>query len=72
MNLEVIIAEFNRLYAEDPAKYNKEIADFKAMGYKILRNDLGEHKVFEPIRKKNDLFSQMGAVGDLFGDIFSR
>lgn len=70
MNIEVIIAEFDRLYVENLSKYNQEVSDFKAMGYKIYRNDAGKHKVVEPVRQNNDIYSQMGMYGDVFKDIF--
>lgn len=70
MDIEVIIAELNKLYKTDATKYDKEVADFKAMGFKIYRNDDGLHKVVEPVRKQNDIYSQMGMYGDVFKDIF--
>ena len=70
MNIEVITTELNRLYTVDKTKYDKEVTDFKAMGFKIYRNDAGKHKVVEPVRQKNDIYSQMGMYGDVFKDIF--
>lgn len=70
MAVEVIVVELNKLYTTDKVKYDKEVNDFKAMGYKIYRNKEGQHKVVEPVRQKNDIYSQMGMYGDVFKDIF--
>ena len=69
MAVDVIVAELNKLYTTDKVKYDKEVNDFKALGYKIYRNDEGQHKVIEPERKKKSLFGNE-AMDSLFGGIF--
>ena len=69
MAVEVIVVELNKLYTTDKVKYDKEVSDFKAMGYKIYRNEAGQHKVIEPVRKKKGMFGNE-AIDSLFGDIF--
>lgn len=74
MGVQTIIDELNRLYAFDIDKYLKECDDLKRMGYKIYRNDSGQHKVVEPQRgvpKYNPYGRPVdNPLKDLFGDIF--
>jgi len=74
MGVQSIIDELNRLYTFDIDKYLKECNDLKRIGYKIYRNDSGQHKVVEPQRgvPKYNAYGQPtdNPFKDLFGDIF--
>jgi len=37
--------ELNKLYWSDPQKYLQKIDRMKSLGYRILRNSKGKHKV---------------------------
>lgn len=57
--------ELNRLYQYNWDEYNKRLDHYKSLGYRILRNYQGDHKVeYKP--NLNEIF------GGVFGDIFSR
>lgn len=73
-NVDNIVTELDRLYIYDVDKYVDECKIWKQMGYKILRNSEGQHKVIEPARPDdaygdNDIYN---AFGGIFGQIFGK
>lgn len=61
----LIEAELNRLYKNNWDEYDKKLDYYKGMGYKILRNFQGDHRV-EYSPNLNELF------GGIFGNIFQN
>lgn len=55
--------ELNRLYKYNWDEYNKRLEQYKGMGYKILRDYQGDHRV-EYCPNLNEMF------GGVFGKIF--
>lgn len=64
MDNEAIIEKLDKLYWTDPSAYLNYVSNLKESGYKVYRNDKGEHKV-----KSEDIY---GMFGGIFGDIFGR
>lgn len=68
-DVQVIRDELDRLYQFEIEKYVDEVNQLKQIGYKIYRNDKGEHKVMPPVRQRsanpfvdNDLASFMNGL----------
>lgn len=61
----LIEKELNKLYKYNWDEYNKKLDYYKGMGYKILRNYQGDHKI-EYAPDLNEMF------GGIFKDIFKK
>ena len=59
-----IVNELNRLYKTDWDKYNEKLSLYKGMGYKILRNYQGDHRVESNPNFIKEVFD--GAFNKLF------
>jgi len=60
-SIEQMEQELNRLYWLDSRRYLERLNMIKGMGYKVLRNARGRHKI------ETDFSS---AFGGIFGDFF--
>lgn len=56
--------KLNELYFYNPTKYIEYLEMIKGLGYKVLRNSSGKHKV----QINNDYLKE--AFGGIFGDLF--
>ena len=61
---EDIQNDLNQKYLNNPEEYLKRVETLKGVGYRILRNNKGQHKV----EYNNKYFSEIfgGAFGGLF------
>lgn len=63
-SIEEIEARLNSLYFRNPKEYKEQVEMFKGMGFKVLRNSSGKHKVQS---NPNFIYEAFGGV---FGNIF--
>ena len=61
---EEIKEDFEKKYFSNPEEYLKRVETLKGVGYKILRNSKGQHKVEYNNNYFNEIFG--GAFGGLF------
>ena len=61
-----IIKKLNTLYKKNPDEYLKHIETLKSVGYRVFRNEKGEHKVTYNNQYLNEIFG--GIFGGLFND----
>ena len=56
--IEQIQNDLNRLYFTDPERYMERLDTIKGIGYKVLRNSKGQHRV------EMDMSTAFGGVFD--------
>ena len=61
---EDIKEDLDKKYFSNPKEYLKRVETLKGVGYKILRNSKGQHKVIYNNNYFNEIFG--GAFGGLF------
>ena len=62
---EEIVQRLNHLYMTNADEYKKQVETLKGVGYRIFRNDKGQHKV----DYNNNYFNEV--FGGVFGGLFS-
>ena len=68
MNNRIVEIDLNNAYwAHDNKAYKEKVESVKAMGFRVFRDDNGNHKV----QPTGDSTSVYDAFGGIFGDIFS-
>lgn len=66
-NRQIEIKLNNAYWSHNDKAYQEEVASVKMMGFKIMRNSDGDHKVV----KKAIGYEFPDAFGDIFGGIFN-
>ena len=61
-----IVKKLNILYRGNQDEYLKHIETLKGVGYRVFRNEKGEHKVTYNNQYLNEMFG--GIFGGLFND----
>ena len=65
-DIKTIEEDLNRRYFQDPEEYLERVDTLKGVGYRVLRNSKGQHRV----EYNNDYFNEM--FGGAFGDLFKK